>query len=435
VNREFYCGWCRRVMAVSIVVAATTAFAQDAPSTASPLPFPAETQQQLPATSAQPDTAHHPRVFSSTDAAPATSVTPSVQVITGATPAGNVATQKRKSSYEVTVGTTDWIDTGIPLNAGDTLHESATGTLTFADGHTAQADGGKALWRDLLREYPLPTAPAGALIGRVGSSEASVPFLLGANGKATAATSGDLFLRANVSKDLGADGEYKVKITFLKPEASSGSSRSAAASEPVAALQTTITPALFANIPRRVQDEKGSPGDMVNFAVIGTPEALKRAFTAAGWVPVDKSVEDAVVHGLEATLEHKAYVELPMSTLYLFGRPQDFSYSRAAPLEVAAVRHHLRVWDSGQKINGRTLWVGGATHDNGFEKDERNGNVTHHIDPNVDEERDFLLASFQQAGTTSVAAYVLPANPVQSARTATGGSFHTDGRIVVMELK
>jgi hypothetical protein len=432
VNQKLYCGWCRRAMAVSIVVAATTAFAQDAPSTASPLPFP--TAQQPTGTPAPATSAQRPRVFSSTDVAPATSVTPSVQVITGTTPANAVATQKRKSSYEVKVGTTDWIDTGIPLNAGDTLHESASGTLTFADGHTAQADGGKALWRDLLREYPLPTAPAGALIGRVGSSEASVPFLLGANGKATAATSGNLFLRANVSKDLGADGEYKVKITFLKPETSAGSS-SAVASEPVAGLQTTITPALLANIPRRVQDEKGSPGDMVNFAVIGTPDALKRAFTAAGWVPVDKSVEDAVVHGLEATLEHKTYVELPMSTLYLFGRPQDFSYSRAAPLEVAAVRHHLRVWDSGQKISGRPLWVGAATHDNGFEKDERNGNVTHHIDPNVDEERDFLLASFQQAGATSGAAYVLPANPVQSARTATGGSFHTDGRIVVMELK
>ena len=180
MNRKSYYGWCRRAMTVSIVVAATTAFGQDAPSSASPLPFPTAHQPtgtQPPATSAQPDPAHHPRVFSSTDAAPATSVTPSVQVITAATPANAVASQKRKSSYEVTVGTTDWIDTGIPLNAGDTLHESASGTLTFADGHTAQADGGKALWRDLLREYPLPTAPAGALIGRVGSSEASVPEL------------------------------------------------------------------------------------------------------------------------------------------------------------------------------------------------------------------------------------------------------------------
>jgi hypothetical protein len=336
----------------------------------------------------------------------------------------------------VKVGTTDWIDTGIPLNAGDTLHESATGTLTFADGHTAEADGAKALWRDLLRQYPLPTAPAGALIGRIGSNEASVPFLLGANGKATATTSGNLFLRANVSKDLGADGEYKVKITFSKPENSAASGGvTTAASEPAVALQTTITPALFANIPRRVQDEKGAAGDMVNFAVIGTQDALKRAFTAAGWVPADKSVEDAIVHGLEATMQHKTYVELPMSTLFLFGRPQDFSYARAAPLEVAAIRHHLRVWDSGQKVNGRTLWVGAATHDNGFERDERNGNVTHHIDPNVDEERDFLLASFQQAGATSEAVYVFPANPVQSARTASGGSFHTDGRIAVMELK
>jgi hypothetical protein len=340
-------------------------------------------------------------------------------------------TAKRKSSYEVKVGTTDWMDTGIAVSAGDTLRETATGTLTFANGKTADAAGTEAGWRDLLRQYPLPNAPVGALIGRVGSNEASVPFLLGANGNATAETSGNLFLRANLSGDITATGEYKVKITFDKEaKAAAG-----AAGDVMGTFRAEISPALFANIPRRVADQRGALGDMVNFALIGTQQQLTHAFAAAGWVPVDKTMQDAIVHGLQATLQHQAYLEMPMSTLYLFGRPQDFSFARAAPLEVAAIRHHLRVWDSAQKVNGRTLWVGSATHDNGFEKDERNGNVTHHIDPEIDEERDFLLASFQQAGAIDVAAYVLPANPVQSARTATGGEFKTDGRIAVMELR
>lgn len=375
---------------------------------------------------AQQTEAHRPRVFDSNDAAP------SVQMVDGKNAAvGTVSTAKRKSSYEVKVGTTDWVDTGIPVNAGDTLHETATGTLTFANGKTADAAGTEAGWRDLLRQYPLPNAPVGALIGRVGNNEASVPFLLGTSGSATVGTSGNLFLRANLSGDMTASGEYKVKITFAKE----AKAAVAAAGDPVESLRAEISPALFANVPRRVQDQRGTPGDMVNFALIGTQAQLTHAFQAAGWVPVDKTMQDAIVHGLQATLQHQAYLEMPMSTLYLFGRPQDFSFARAAPLEVAAIRHHLRVWDSGQKVDGQTLWVGSATHDNGFEKDERNGNVTHHIDPEIDEERDFLLASFQQAGATSAAGYVLPANPVQSARTATGGSFKTDGRIAVMELR
>jgi hypothetical protein len=61
--------------------------------------------------------------------------------------------------------------------------------------------------------------------------------------------------------------------------------------------------------------------------------------------------------------------------------------------------------------------------------------VTHRIDPKVDGERDFLLQSFDAAGVFSSAAYVTPVNPVQTARTATGGEFSSDGRIVVMRLK
>ena len=124
-----------------------------------------------------------------------------------------------------------------------------------------------------------------------------------------------------------------------------------------------------------------------------------------------------------------------MSTLYLFGRPQDLSFARGDPLKVAAERHHLRVWKTDKTVGGRPLWVGSATHDVGFEKDQRNGNVTHRIDPEIDKERDFLLQSFDAAGAFSSAAYVTPDDPMLKARTATGGSFYSDGRIVVMALK
>jgi hypothetical protein len=136
-----------------------------------------------------------------------------------------------------------------------------------------------------------------------------------------------------------------------------------------------------------------------------------------------------------ATLGREAYTAMPMSTLYLFGRPQDMSFARADPLLVAAERHHLRVWKTDKTVDGRPLWVGSATHDIGFEKDQRTGGVTHKIDPEIDKERNYLLQSFDAAGAFSSAAYVTPSNPMIEARTATGGSFHSDGRIVIMALK
>ncbi len=67
--------------------------------------------------------------------------------------------------------------------------------------------------------------------------------------------------------------------------------------------------------------------------------------------------------------------------------------------------------------------------------EQRNGKVTHKIDPEIDKERDFLLQCFDAAGVFSSAAYVTPADPMLKAVTATGGSFFSDGRIVVMALK
>lgn len=124
-----------------------------------------------------------------------------------------------------------------------------------------------------------------------------------------------------------------------------------------------------------------------------------------------------------------------MSTLFLFGRPQDLSFARGDPLMVAAERHHLRVWQTKQMVGGSPLWVGSATHDIGFAKDQRNGNVTHKIDPKIDDEREFLLQSFDATGVFSSAAYVTPENPLLEARTATGGRFRSDGRILVTALR
>jgi len=76
-----------------------------------------------------------------------------------------------------------------------------------------------------------------------------------------------------------------------------------------------------------------------------------------------------------------------------------------------------------------------ATHDIGFEKDQRNGKVTHKIDPAVDGERDNIGASLEKAGKVKSMYYYLPPNPVQDARNATGGGYHSDGRILVLVLQ
>jgi hypothetical protein len=351
---------------------------------------------------------------------------PPVEVIKSTTIDASVL-KARKGSYSFKIDSGDWNDTGLEVAPGDHLNFTATGNLALADGRSAPADGLTRGWKDLIRQYPLNSANSGALIGRIGNEAAAVPFFIGASKDMDVSATGHLYLRLNLTSDLTGTGNLDVKMKLTAQTAQ----KTISAPD----LAHLLSPQLFADIPRRVGDLQGNPGDMVNYALIGTEDQVTKAFAAAGWVQVDKTTQDAVLHGLVSTLSHAAYTEMPMSTLYLFGRSQDLSYARADPLAVAAIRHHLRVWKTTEMVGGQPLWVGSSTHDNGFEKDQRNGGITHHIDANVDQERDFLEQSFSGAGVIAGAAYVTPSNPLTTAKTATGGSFESDGRIVVMDLK
>jgi hypothetical protein len=113
---------------------------------------------------------------------------------------------------------------------------------------------------------------------------------------------------------------------------------------------------------------------------------------------------------------------------------QDYGLAHAEPLAVVAQRHHLRLWKAPFQVDGQELWVGAGTHDIGFERDQRNNGVTHKIDPDVDLERDFIGQSLQETGLVAKLSYVTPSKPNKEAKTATGGSFHSDGRLLVIHL-
>jgi hypothetical protein len=188
-------------------------------------------------------------------------------------------------------------------------------------------------------------------------------------------------------------------------------------------------------LPRRVNDQYQNLGDMVNFVIIGSQERVQAALTAADWHVADTTKKKAVLSAALETYENKDYLQMPMSTLYLFGRPQDFGYEMAEPIAMVASRHHFRIWKAPATWNGEEVWVGAGTHDIGFAKDKRNGSVTHKIDPLVDGERDNIGSSLQNANQVKSLAYYLPPNPVQGAKNATGDGYQSDGRLLVIILQ
>jgi hypothetical protein len=345
------------------------------------------------------------------------------------------------TSYQIDLDAAkQWVDTKIDLRAGEKLRLTATGAITYPadkkhpDGRTFGPDGLPRGFGDLIREYAVSNAGHGSLIARLGDDDVAQPFAVGASTEYEAPVAGRLFLGINQSlRDAeGSKGNFQVKIEVLNPGLSTAAA--AAIGGPPETLVPSITPALLRKIPRRVSEPQGKPGDAVNILLVGTAEQVAQVFAKAGWVRVDRSVQDAVVNAVIDSLEKKDYLTMPMSTLYLFDRPQDYGFAHAEPVRVAMSRNHLRVWKSPYVVDGRPLWCVAATHDVGFERDERNNKVTHKIDPAIDGEREYVNDTLSRTGLVTQRAHVTPADPVTTASTATGGSFHSDGRILVLVL-
>jgi hypothetical protein len=325
------------------------------------------------------------------------------------------------------VASQGWVDTGIDLRAGKSLQITATGTLTLAVGRSAGPQGAPRGFRDLIKAYPVNEAGLGALIGRIGSSDAAVPFLLGSSKQVQVPRAGRLFLGINKTGTDLPDGSFHAKVEFLSRGPLPGA-------VPTNLKLPEVTPEMLDRIPRRVTDAQGNAGDNTNFVVVGSEQKVLQIFEAAAWVKVDREKKDAVLHTILSTLTRQAYVELPMSELTLFGRVQDYGLAHAVPIQVVAQRHHLRLWKAPFQVEGQELWVGAATHDIGFDRDNRNNGVTHKIDPNVDDEREYVGRSLDETGLVAKLLYVAPGQPSKEARTATGATFHSDGRLLVIHL-
>ncbi len=334
--------------------------------------------------------------------------------------------------FQIT-GDQHWVETSVDVKAGERVIFTASGKLRYADAQDDNGPEGRPRgFKDLLRILPINDAGRGAVLARIGGADSGQPLATGVHRDLIARASGRLFLGINQAENDSAEGTYRIRVEIYPPAAGSVPPALGAARE--VAQIPGVDATLFAKIPRRIGDKDGNAGDMVNFVIIGSESGVRRAFELTGWVKVDSPPQDAVLHGILASISMESYVTLPMSQLYLFGRIQDFGFAHAEPLKVVAERHHLRIWKAPFQINGQNIWTGAATHDIGFERDKRNNGITHKIDPDIDTERDYVGKTLSESGLVGLRSYFLPPNPLLEGRTATGGSFHSNGKVLILRL-
>jgi hypothetical protein len=114
----------------------------------------------------------------------------------------------------------DWTDTGIDLRRGDSIALTASGTVTLPPqgrssvGKSVGPAGQPRGFRDLIKNYPLNTAGFGALIGRIGSSDAAEPFLIGASKEMQVVRAGRLFVGPNAGQNDSLTGSFQLTVSF-----------------------------------------------------------------------------------------------------------------------------------------------------------------------------------------------------------------------------
>jgi len=190
----------------------------------------------------------------------------------------------------------------------------------------------------------------------------------------------------------------------------------------------------FDEVPGLTQTGDGHPGDPLNIALVGAEAEVVRGMHDAGWFPADPITFSTSVRIAVDAVFKRPDDDAPVSDLYLFGRKQDLAFEQPVG-DSPRQRHHVRFWRSDKQENGQPLWLGSATFDDRVGLSHTTGQVTHHIGPDVDAERDRIANELQTAGWAQQVYAVDGFHKVLSGRNGGGDPWRTDGRLVVVVLR
>ena len=175
----------------------------------------------------------------------------------------------------------------------------------------------------------------------------------------------------------------------------------------------------------------GIPGDPLNVGLVGTKEEAIRALAAAGWYPADPVTLKTSIEIAGSVIFDRPYRDAPVSPLFYDRRKQDFAFEKPAG-ESADRRHHVRFWEALQTgESGRPVFLGSATFDRGAGVSHYTGEITHHISPDIDAERDFLIADLTTARMLTEVFHVTGIGATLAGRNGGGDPYFTDGEITI----
>lgn len=225
--------------------------------------------------------------------------------------------------------------------------------------------------------------------------------------------------------------EFRLEVDFPDSSGAVGPCATAAPEAP-SAVQTEL---------RRVVDDlpywtysvrQRQPLDLVNLVYVGSEDALRRAFAAAGWVGSKANSMRAGFAAIRAIAQNSSDSDAPMRVLLLNGQPPDISLQKS--LNTFEKRDHLRIWKRPDGTAGQTVWASSATRDLAAVFSTRPFGFTHEIQNDVDKERDKVVRDLISTGCVNSVSYLRRQAGVRAPGQDYRRGVSTDERVAVVML-
>lgn len=188
------------------------------------------------------------------------------------------------------------------------------------------------------------------------------------------------------------------------------------------------------DFPKTSFTAEGLPGDPLNIGLAGSEQELIEAMRLAGWKQADPLKISSDIKIAEMVLLQKSYPEAPVSNLFLFERAQDFAFEKQMGSSPKR-RHHVRFWKTPiTNLQGQPLWIGSATFDRSVGLSHLTGQITHHIAPDIDQERDQWVQDLMRAGQLVKIYQVSGVGPSFRGKNGAGDFYYTDGEMTFAVL-
>ena len=190
----------------------------------------------------------------------------------------------------------------------------------------------------------------------------------------------------------------------------------------------------LASLPMVTRTGLGIPGDALNVGLVGNKEDVLLAMHAAGWFPADPITLRTSIEIVGSVVLDRPYHDAPVSPLYYDGKKEQLAFEKPDGRS-ADKRHHVRFWLVLEKgTDGRPIWLGSVTFDRSVGLSHDTGQVTHHIGPDIDAERDLLMRDLREAGMVQAFFQISGTGPTLFGRNGEGDPYYTDGEIDVADL-